>query len=40
MLVFVSWAERFVNDQVLDKAITKVLETFDGVENLSAKQRD
>ena len=35
-----SRAERFVNDQDLDKAITKVLETVDGVENLSAEQRD
>ena len=33
-------AERFVNDQDLDKAITKALKTFDGVENLSTKQRD
>ena len=35
-----SRTERFVNDQDLDEAITKVLETFDGVENLSAEQRD
>ena len=35
-----SWAERFVSDQDLETAITKVLETFDGVENLSAEQRD
>ena len=33
-------AERFVSDQDLETAITKVLETFDGVENLSAEQRD
>ena len=35
-----SWAERFVSDQYLETAITKILETFDGVENLSAEQRD
>ena len=35
-----SRAERFVSDQDLEKAIAKVLETFDGVENLSAEQRD
>ena len=29
-----SWAERFLSDQDLETAITKVLETFDGVENL------
>jgi len=29
-----------VSDQDLEKAITKVLETFDGVENLTAEQRD
>ena len=29
-----------VKDQDLEKAITKVLETFDGVENLTAEQRD
>ena len=33
-------AERFVSDQDLETATTKVLETFDGVENLSAEQRD
>ena len=33
-------AERFVSDQDLETAIAKVLETFDGVENLSAEQRD
>ena len=32
--------ERFVSDQDLEKALAKVLETFDGVENLSAEQRD
>ena len=32
--------EKFVNDQDLDKAIRKVLQTLDGVENLSAEQRD
>ena len=35
-----SCAERFVSDQHLETAITKVLETFDGVENLSEEQRD
>ena len=35
-----SRAERFVSDQDLEKAIAKVLKTFDGVENLSAEQRD
>ena len=35
-----SSAEKFVNDQDLDKAIRKVHGTFDGVENLSAEQRD
>ena len=35
-----SRANRFVCDQDLETAITKVLETFDGVENLSAEQRD
>ena len=30
----------FVSDQDLEKALAKVLETFDGVENLSAEQRD
>ena len=34
-----SWAERFVSDQDLETAITKVLETFDGVEILSAEQQ-
>jgi len=29
-----------VTDQDLDKAITKALKTFDGVDTLSAKQRD
>jgi len=29
-----------VSDQDLEKAITKVLETFDGVENLTVEQRD
>ena len=33
-------AEKFVNDQDLDKAIRKVLGMFNDVENLSAKQRD
>ena len=33
-------AERFVSDQDLEKAIAKVLETIEGVENLSAGQRD
>ena len=33
-------AEKFVNDQSLDKAIRKVLGMFDDVENLSAEQRD
>ena len=33
-------AERFVSDQDLVKAIAKVFKTFDGVENLSAEQRD
>ena len=32
--------ERFVGEQDLEKAIAKVLETFEGVENLSAEQRD
>ena len=32
-----SRAERFVTDQDLETAITKVLETFDSVENLSAE---
>ena len=31
-------AERFVKDQDLDEAITKVLETFDGVDSLRADQ--
>ena len=35
-----SGGERFVSDQDLEKALAKVLETFDGVENLSAEQRD
>ena len=35
-----SRAERFLSDQDLKQAIAKVLETFDGVENLSAEQRD
>ena len=35
-----SRAERFLSDQDLEQAIAKVLETFDGVENLSAEQRD
>ena len=35
-----SWAERFVSDQDLETAITKVLETFDGVENLCTEQWD
>ena len=35
-----SSAEKFVNDQDLDKAIRKVHGTFDGVENLSAEQRE
>ena len=35
-----SGAARFVSDQDLEKALAKVLETFDGVENLSAEQRD
>ena len=35
-----SGAERFVSDQDLEKALAKVLETFDGVEYLSAEQRD
>ena len=35
-----SWAERFVSDQDLETAITKVLETFEDVENLSREQRD
>ena len=34
-----SGGERFVSDQDLEKALAKVLETFDGVENLSAEQR-
>jgi len=29
-----------VSDQDLEKAITKVFETFDGVEKLTAEQRD
>ena len=32
--------ERFVGEQDLEKAIAKVFETFEGVENLSAEQRD
>ena len=32
--------KKFVNDQDLDEAIRKVLQTLDGVENLSAEQRD
>ena len=35
-----SRAERFVTDQDLENAIAKDLETSDGVENLSAEQRD
>ena len=35
-----SGGERFVSDQDLEKALAKVLETFDDVENLSAEQRD
>ena len=35
-----SGGERFVSDQDLEKALAKVLETCDGVENLSAEQRD
>ena len=35
-----SGGERFVSDQHLEKALAKVLETYDGVENLSAEQRD
>ena len=35
-----SGGERFVSDEDLEKALAKVLETFDGVENLSAEQRD
>ena len=35
-----SRGERFVSDQDLQKAIAKVLKTFDSVENLSAKRRD
>ena len=35
-----SSAEKFVNDQDLDKAKRKVLQTLDGVENVSAEQRD
>ena len=35
-----SGAERFVRDQDLEKAIAKVLKTFEGVENLSAEQRE
>ena len=36
-----SGGERFVSDQDLEKALAaKVFETFDGVENLSAEQRD
>ena len=35
-----SGAERFVSDQDLEKTIAKVLKTFEGVENLSAEQRD
>ena len=35
-----SGAERFVSDQDLENALAKVLETFGGVENLSAEQRD
>ena len=35
-----SRAERFLSDQDLEQAIAKVLKTFDGVENLSAEQRD
>ena len=35
-----SHAERFVSDRDLETAITKVLKTFEGVENLSAEQRD
>ena len=32
--------ERFVGEQDLEKAIAKVFETFEGVENLSAEQRE
>ena len=35
-----SGGERFVSDQDLEKSLAKVLETFDGVKNLSAEQRD
>ena len=35
-----SGGERFVSDQDLEKALAKVLETFDDVENLSVEQRD
>ena len=35
-----SGGERFVSNQDLEKALAKVLETFDGVENLNAKRRD
>ena len=35
-----SGGERFVSDQDLEKALAKVLEKFDNVENLSAEQRD
>ena len=33
-------AKRFLSDQDLERAQTKVLETFDGVEHLSVEQRD
>ena len=35
-----SGAKRFVSDQDLEKALAKVLETFDGVENSSVERRD
>ena len=35
-----SGGEKFVSDQDMEKALAKVLERFDGVENLSAEQRD
>ena len=32
-----SGGEKFVSDQDMEKALAKVLERFDGVENLSAE---
>ena len=38
--MFVRGLKDLLSDQDLEKAIAKVFETFHGVENLSAEQRD